>query len=236
MITASEVISSANEICSEQKNTGIESFLDRVTFGDCVKLMRHMPDGCVDLIATDPPYVARYCDRGGRRIFNDDNERWIYPAFLEAFRVLKNDAYCLSFYGWHKADKFLAAWRECGFRSVGHFTWVKTYSSSIGFTKMWHESAYLLVKGNPAMPVNPPADVLPWKYTGNKLHPTQKPVSALTPIIDAYSQKGDIVLDPFAGSGTTGIAARAHGRRFVLFEKDELYFSKAKARLEIGED
>lgn len=206
-------------------------YLNRATLGDCVELMRNLPDGCVDLIVTDPPYVANFHDRSGRHIINDDNANWIYPAFYEAYRVLKNDAFCVSFYGWHKADKFLSAWRDCAFYPVGHFTWVKTYNSSVGFTKGWHECAYLLIKGRPAKPANPPADVLPWKYSGNKLHPTQKPVSALRPLIEAYSQRYDIVLDPFGGSGSTAIAARQCSRRFMLFEKDAQYFEAAKARL-----
>lgn len=206
-------------------------FSDRIILGDCIRELRQMPDEAADLIVTDPPYVAHYQDRGGRRIFNDDNSKWLFPAFFEAFRVLKNDSFCFSFYGWNKAEKFLSAWKECGFRPVGHFACVKSYASNIGFTKMEHEAAYLLVKGNPAKPLNPPPDVLPWVYTGNKFHPTQKPLSALVPIIKAYSSPGALVLDPFGGSGSTAIAARRCGRKFVVFEKDESYFNAAVSRL-----
>lgn len=205
--------------------------LNRIIHADCVTGMRALPDASIDLILTDPPYVVRYRDRTGRAIPNDDNDRWIFPAFYEAHRVLKPDSFCISFYGWNKVDRFLSVWRDCGFTPVGHFTWVKPYASSIGFTQMRHESAYLLAKGRPAKPANPPGDVLSWKYSGNKLHPTQKPVSALTPLIEAYTQKNDIVLDPFAGSGTTGVAARACGRNFILFEKDGEYFQNAAERL-----
>jgi adenine-specific DNA-methyltransferase len=203
MCAASEIVSLVDTYTGEHATADMRPFLDRVILGDCVKMMRNLPDGCADLILTDPPYVANYRDRDGRKILNDDNTKWIYPAFFEAYRVLKDDAFCISFYGWHKADVFLSAWRASGFRPVGHFTWVKTYASSVGFTKMWHECAYLLVKGQPGKPANPPPDVLPWKYSGNKFHPTQKPVSALTPLINAYSKEGDIVLDPFGGSGST---------------------------------
>jgi site-specific DNA-methyltransferase (adenine-specific) len=146
---------------------------------------------------------VNYRERGGRRIINDDNAAWIYPAFSQVHRLLKDNSFCISFYGWNQVDKFLVAWRECGFKPLGHFVWVKTYSSSVGYSKMWHECAYLLVKGRPARPVNPPPDVLTWgKYSGNKLHQTQKPVSALVPILQAYSKQGDVVLDPFGGSAT----------------------------------
>jgi adenine-specific DNA-methyltransferase len=131
-----EIISAVNQDFEEQSNGGVLPYIDRITFGDCAKLMRNLPDGCADLIVTDPPYIANYRDRGGRRIINDDNTRWIYPTFFEAYRVLKENAFCFSFYGWSKADRFLAAWRECGFRPVGHFTCLKGNSSSLGFTKM----------------------------------------------------------------------------------------------------
>lgn len=206
-------------------------FLNTVAHGDCIQLLRQLPDASIDLALTDPPYLVRYRDRSGRTIINDDNGRWIFPAFYELHRVLKPNSFCVAFYGWNKIDRFMAAWRESGFTPVGHFTWVKPYASSKGFTEMRHENAFLLAKGRPLKPVTPPPDVLPWEYTGNALHPTQKPVSALTPLIKAYSQPDGIVLDPFAGSGTTGIAARNAGRQFILFEKDARYFAAAQTRL-----
>jgi adenine-specific DNA-methyltransferase len=205
--------------------------LDKITLGDCQTVLRALPDACADMVLTDPPYVTRYLDRAGRRVPNDDNTRWMYPAFSEIYRVLKPDSYAVSFYGWGKAERFLSVWRECGFRPVGHFVWVKRYASCVRCTQMKHEQAYLLAKGNPPTPKNPPADVLAWHYTGNRLHPTQKPVASLTPLIEAFTRLGDVILDPFAGSGTTGVAARQCRRRFLLIEKDADYFRAAKNRL-----
>jgi site-specific DNA-methyltransferase (adenine-specific) len=202
-----------------------------ITQGDCQQVLRRLPDACIDFVLTDPPYLVRYKDRSGRQVVSDDNTRWMYPAFSELYRVLKPDSYAVSFYGWNKADRFLEVWRECGFRPVGHFVWVKRYASCVRHTQTKHEQAYLLAKGNPLPPKAPPADVLTWHYTGNRLHPTQKPVTSLTPLIEAFSRPGNIVLDPFAGSGTTGIAARQSGRRFLLIEKDTVYFKAACDRL-----
>jgi len=209
----------------------IEPYVNRIVHGDSIEWMRRLPDQCVDLIVTDPPYVTNYREKAGRKIQNDNNSEWIEPAFFEAHRLLKNDAFCVSFYGFAHADKFVSVWRACGFRLMGHFTFLKSYSSSVGYSKMSHECAYLLVKGKPKRPHSPPADVLPWKYTGNKIHPTQKPVSALIPLIDAYSKPGDIVLDPFGGSGSTAVAAKNRGRRFVLFEIEERFANLARARV-----
>lgn len=92
----------------------ISEFLNRVVPGDCVSVMRDIPARSVDLVVTDPPYIARYRDRAGRTVANDDNADWLRPAFAEVARVLKDNRFCVSFYGWHQADRFLAAWRAAG--------------------------------------------------------------------------------------------------------------------------
>ena len=84
-----------------------------------------MPAESVDFILTDPPYLARYVSRDGRRVENDDDDAWLCPAFAAAARVLKPGRFCVSFYGWHRVDAFMAAWRAAGLRPVGHFVFVK---------------------------------------------------------------------------------------------------------------
>lgn len=89
-----------------------------------------------------------------------------------------------------------------------------------------------MAKGRAQPPACPIADVIPWKtYSGNRLHPTQKPVDILTPLITAFSSPGDLVLDPFAGSGSTLVAARKAGRNFTGIELDPDHFRTAAQRL-----
>ncbi len=73
--------------------------------------------------------------------------------------------------------------------------------------------------------------MLPWSYSGNKLHPTQKPIAAIDPLIAAFSKPGDIVLDPFLGSGTTGRSAQRLGKSFLGIELDPKYYRIAAERL-----
>lgn len=207
--------------------------LNTVALGNCIELMRQMPSRSVDFILTDPPYITRYLDRSGRSIINDDNADWLRPSFEQAYRVLKCNSFCISFYGWSKADLFLTAWRNAGFRIAGHLVFRKTYASSAKFLKYEHEQAYLLVKGQPELPAFPLGDVIDWpRSTGNRLHPTQKPVEVLKPLIRAFSSRGDLVLDPFCGSGSTLIAARDLGRKYVGFELDAKHHNSALARLD----
>ena len=69
--------------------------------GDCTQVMRSFERASVDFILTDPPYVTRYRGRDGRTVANDDNARWIRPAFNQMHRVLKPGGLCVSFYGWN---------------------------------------------------------------------------------------------------------------------------------------
>jgi DNA modification methylase len=202
-----------------------------ILHGDCIDRMRSLPGNSVDFILTDPPYLVRYQDREGRSIRNDSNADWLKPAFAEAYRVLKQDRFMVAFYSWTQVDKFLDAWRGAGFRVVGHLVFRKQYASKARFLKYQHEQAYLLAKGNPALPENPIADIIDMPYSGNKLHPTQKPVAALKPLIDAFTQEGDLVLDPFCGSGSTLLAAKILRRRYLGIELDAQYHAAATRRL-----
>jgi site-specific DNA-methyltransferase (adenine-specific) len=206
--------------------------LNTVLHGDCVEIMRRMQPGSVDFVITDPPYITHYRDRSGRSVANDDNRRWLKPAFAEMHRLLKAAAFCVSFYGWNKADLFIDAWRSAGFRIGGHLVFRKRYPSSTRFLRYQHEQAYLLVKGEPAAPPQPIPDVIEFPYTGNKLHPTQKPLAALKPLIQAFCPPQGTVLDPFAGSGSALVAARQLGRQCLGIELDEHHYRTATARLQ----
>jgi adenine-specific DNA-methyltransferase len=209
----------------------IDKFVNRILLGDCVQVMGQMPEASVDLIATDPPYLVGYADRSGRRVENDDRDDWLMPAFAQMYRVLKPDRFCVSFYGWNRVDRFFAAWKGAGFRPVGHLVFVKRYHSNERFVAYAHESAYLLAKGEPIKPHIMLRDVLEWRYTGNERHPTEKPVMAMMPMVDAFSKPGDLVLDPFVGSGTTAVAAKKLGRRYIGVDIEPVYAQQAQERV-----
>src|SRR5258706_10836113 len=199
--------------------------------GDCTQVLQTIAAGTVDLVLTDPPYGVRYRDRRGRSIKNDDDLAPVLAAFPEPYRVLKPDSFCVSFYGWNRVDQFFAAWSGAGFRPVGHLVWHKSYATSRYYTAAHHEQAYVLAKGNPPKLAEPIADVRPWEYTGNRVHPTEKAVNILKPVIRAFSKPGDLVLDPFSGSGSTSVAAAFTGRRDLGIELEPTYCELARKRL-----
>ena len=207
------------------------SFTNQILHGDCIEVMRQMPADCVDFILTDPPYLVNYRDRTGRTIQNDADESWLKPTMAEAYRVLKQDRVAVMFYGWTKIDAFFEAWRSAGFQPVGHIVFRKSYSSKSRFLRYQHEQAFLLAKGRPPLPKQPLGDVMEMSYSGNKLHPSQKPIPALVPLIRSFTLQGETILDPFAGSGSTCAAAALTGRKYIGMEIDDASFQHATDRL-----
>ncbi len=207
-------------------------FTNQILHGDCIQVMRQMPANSVDFILTDPPYLVNYRDRDGRSIRNDTDDTWLKPAMAEAYRVLKQDRVAVMFYGWTKVDAFFEAWRGAGFKPVGHIVFRKGYSSKSRFLRYQHEQAFLLAKGRPPLPKQPLGDVMEMPYSGNKLHPTQKPVAALAQLIRCFTLSNELVLDPFAGSGSTCAAALLANRKYLGVELDAEYHRIANERLQ----
>ncbi len=191
---------------------------NEIVQGNCLQVLKTLPSESVDLVVTDPPYFVRYRDRLGRTIANDSDPASVLGAFDEVYRVLRSSTYCVSFYGWNSISAFFNAWTHAGFRAVGHIVWHKGYASRTGVLNARHEQAYVLAKGRPANPARPLDDVLPWEYSGNRLHPTEKAVSILQPLIRSFSRPDALVLDPFSGSGSTAVAAALCGRRYLGIE------------------
>ncbi|EBI8251085.1 DNA methylase [Salmonella enterica subsp. enterica serovar Bredeney] len=141
--------------------------MSRLILGNCVDIMSGFPDRAVDFILTDPPYLVGFRDRSGRSIAGDRTDEWLQPACNQMYRVLKKDALLVSFYGWNRVDRFMAAWKSAGFSVVGHLVFTKNYSSKSAYVGYRHECAYVLAKGRPALPQNPLPDVLGWKFAGS---------------------------------------------------------------------
>ena len=184
--------------------------MSRFVLGNCIDVMARIPDNAIDFILTDPPYLVGFRDRSGRTIAGDKTDEWLQPACNEMYRVLKKDALMVSFYGWNRVDRFMAAWKNAGFSVVGHLVFTKNYTSKAAYVGYRHECAYILAKGRPRLPQNPLPDVLGWKYSGNRHHPTEKPVTSLQPLIALQSGRryiGIELLEQYHRAGQQRLAA-----------------------------
>ncbi|EFH8552551.1 fertility inhibition protein FinO [Escherichia coli] len=107
--------------------------MSRFVLGNCIDVMTRIPDNAIDFILTDPPYLVGFRDRSGRTIAGDKTDEWLQPACNEMYRVLKKDALMVSFYGWNRVDRFMAAWKNAGFSVVGHLVFTKNYTSKAAY-------------------------------------------------------------------------------------------------------
>ncbi|EHR9484269.1 DNA methylase, partial [Escherichia coli] len=107
--------------------------MSRFVLGNCIDVMARIPDNAIDFILTDPPYLVGFRDRSGRTIAGDVNDDWLQPASNEMYRVLKKDALMVSFYGWHRIDRFMAVWIRAGFSVAGHLVFTKNYTSKSAY-------------------------------------------------------------------------------------------------------
>lgn len=221
--------------------TGVQPYYEDdgvvIYHGDCRAVLPTLSAESVNFLLTDPPYLVGYRGRwdGERRtIVGDDEPSWVVPAFKEVWRVLKADSFAVSFYSWSHADVFVGVFKLIGFRVVSHLAFVKNVWGLGRYTRGQHETAYLLAKGRPAMPRRGISDVIEWEREQDAVHPTQKPVGALYPLISVYAPSDGVVLDPFMGSGSTLRAAKDFGLHAIGIEIEERYCRYAASRMRQG--
>lgn len=203
--------------------------------GDCFEAMVGLPDDCADMVLTDVPYNEVNRSSGGLRNLHKgtaDSARFDMEELVASIvRLVRGSAYV--FCGIEQVSALRA-----GFVSRGLTTrlglWEKTNPSPMNGEKFWLSSVECCVFARKAKATfNERCKSSVWRFSSmrSKIHPTQKPLPLWEYLIKASSNEGDTVLDPFAGSGTTAIAAENTGRRWVCIEKDENYAAAAIARI-----
>ena len=204
--------------------------LNRIYNMDCLEGMRQIEDKSIDLVITDPPYgIGDKLAIGGCKVPNRMQElylesQWndIKPTkeyFGEMFRISKNQIICggnyfdlpptRGFIVWDKV-KFASNYSQCEYiwTSFDCISRIFKFCSNGGF-------------------VIAPED--------EKIHPTQKPIKLFEWIIKNYAKEGDIICDPFFGSGSCLVAAVRLGHPIIGVEKERTYFTKGKARIEAAQ-
>ena len=206
--------------------------------GDCLEVMKDIPDGSVDLVLTDPPYGMDFQSHFRKEMYskigNDKVLDWLESYVDECFRILKDDTAVYFFCSWHNVDVFKQA-IEKKFKVKNILIWEKN-NTSMGDLKGSYAPKYEMVifahKGRKLLNGFRYADVIKANRTGNKLHPTEKPVDLLELFIKNSSDENAVVFDGFMGSGSTGVACVNTNRNFIGIELDENYFNIAKERIE----
>lgn len=218
---------------------GMNELIGKIHLGDCMEVLRGLPDKCVDLLLTDPPYgtggdydtALRYGGRWGKykdgtalsrangRDLGDKVQKKIHDwdtapsaeVFAELFRVSREQIIWGGNYFSLPPTRCFNVWRKL--------------TISEGFTMAMCEYAWCSFNRNAKW----------WEFAPQdpeRFHPTQKPLALIARQIEEYTEPGALILDPFSGSGTTAVAAHMLGRRFICIEKDEDYWRASVERLD----
>lgn len=215
--------------------------------GDCLELMKDIPAESVDLVATDCPYriVSGGCTNKGKGngIFQKENasngklfthnEIKFSDWLPEVYRILKFNTHCYIFCNGRNLMNLQKQAENAGFSYQNTLVWDKGNVTPNRYYMIGCEFILMLKKGKSRTINNAGcSNVLRVKNkVGKKYHPTEKPVELMRVLIENSTQPGDLVVDPFMGSGSTGIACVNTGRRFIGFELDKKYFEIAEKRI-----
>jgi len=208
-----------------------------VVCGDCLEVMADMPDGCVDAVVTDPPYDEK-THEGARYGFRETSSKIPFAPLADVARPLEAMlrlsrgwvvAFCsLEMYGDYKRAAG-NRWVRAGFwrrpNAVPQFMGDRPGQPGEGIA-ICHAGVLKRLNGHGRHAF--------WTANieqQNRLHPTEKPLSLMLELVTDFTSENHVILDPFCGSGTTCVAAKKLGRRYIGIEIDPKYARIAEARL-----
>lgn len=211
-----------------------EDYINRVIHGDCLEVMRGMPDGCVDAVVTDPPYAVPTVIAQGRAVHRNVGDLSIVETamrvyFDEVSRIIRPEG---RLFVCCDSTSYVVMFRTLYSRwATSLIVWDK---GRIGMGREFRKSHELVVYGwRPSTPVfsdgKGRADVIRVDPVGDdRTHPAEKPVELIRQLCQIIN---GVIIDPFCGSGTTLVAAKMLGRRYIGIEIEKKYCDIAEERL-----
>ena len=233
-------------------------YIDRIICGDCLTVMKIMPDKCLDLVVTSPPYNLKNSTgngmkdgRGGKwagaalvngytnhddNMPHDEYTKWQRDCLSEMFRLIKEDGAIFYNHKWRVQNGLLQDRQDIvdGFPVRQIIIWRRKggINFNSGYFLPTYEVIYLIAK--PEFKLVPKAnafgDVWEFKQEMKNDHPAPFPVELIDLII--HSTYAKIILDPFMGSGTTAIAALMNNRNYIGIELSPDYCTMANERID----
>ncbi len=250
----------------------IESLETNVVIqGDCIEILKTIPDKSIDLIFADPPYNLQLKGDLWRpnntkvAAVNDDWDKYdnftAYDSFTvkwltECRRALKDNGAIWVIGSYHNIFRVGKIIQDLDYWILNDILWIKTNPMANFKGTRFNNSHETLIWASKSEKSKPTFNykimkthnedkqmrsdwLIPIcsgkeraKLNGEKAHSTQKPLALLRRIINATSNPGDIILDPFLGSGTTAVAAKELGRSYIGIERDNKYIKVAEKRLD----
>ena len=219
--------------------------------GNCLDTLKNIPNESIDLIVTDPPYPTTSRGNAGNSggmlqkdinkkgkvfTYNNINCKEYAPEF---YRLLKDGSHCYVMTNHINLIDMLNTFTDVGFHFIKSLIWNKGNKIMGQYYMSQYEYILFFRKGKGKKINNcGTSDILsiPNKKTkdkdGKNIHDTEKPIELMEVLVNNSSQENELVLDPFMGVGSTGLACIKNNRNFIGIEIDENYFNIAKSRLE----
>lgn len=215
--------------------------------GDCLEVMERLPAQSVDCVITDPPYGMAYQSnwRVATRQFSAIQQdaafdaEWTVAWMRACHRLLRPDTHFYAFCSDHHLGEFRTAAGAAGFNVKRTLVWIKdAWTSGDLEGDYGHQTEFIIFgqKGRRALNGARVGNVIEARRVPPQhiRHPTEKPVRVLRPLVQHSTALGEVILDPFAGSGSTGVVAREEGRGYLLIEAEAEYLEIAESRLAQG--
>ena len=224
--------------------------IDKIFNQDCIDGMKIIPDESIDLIVTDPPYRLTARGNSGTmsgywtnditkkgKVFEENNVE-IEDYLGEFYRILKDTSHCYIMCNNLNLPHFFEVISKSKFNFVKLLVWDKCTKICGKYYMGQVEHIFLLRKGGDK-PINDcgTSDLLSFSnkkdkaYNGVNIHDSQKPIGLFQTMIENSSKEGEIILDPFMGSGTCAIACMRSNRHYIGFELDKKYFDLTNERI-----
>jgi site-specific DNA-methyltransferase (adenine-specific) len=213
--------------------------------GDCLDVMRGIPDGSVDAIITDPPYGMNYqsawrTDSSARKPKIANDQRPFIWWLNDAYRCTREGGSLVCFCEWRHQEVFRTAIATAGFTLKSQVIWDREWHGMGDLKASFapqHDVIWFAVKGSFSFPGKRPRSVVRCKRIAAEelVHPTEKPVDLMRQLVVAVTSPGGTVCDPFAGSCSTGAAAVLEGRKFIGVEREASYCEIATGRIAAAE-
>lgn len=208
--------------------------------GDCLEILPTLIVSNVNAVVTDPPYGINTKSDGQGKLnpwADRINAAFWYREWLDLCRQKISNKGCIwSFLNWRSLVTFQKASDDLNFPIESLLVWDKCWIGPGGLRGLRpsYEMVALWVGDNFAISDRNIPDIRRSKWSSIKPngHPAEKPLDLVKWLIEISTKSGDLILDPFMGSGTTGVACVQTGRNFIGIEIDEHYFNVARRRIE----
>lgn len=212
--------------------------------GDCLEVLPTLELRSVDAVLTDPPYmigaisIGNAAAKAGTWADMENSAFWFAAWFSECAKRLKETGYLVTFGNWRSIPVLLCAFSKAKISPASCMVWDKEWIGPAGPAQLRPRYEIAILAGMPKAKIHDRtvSDVYACKWMAGKMkttdHPAEKPVALMEHLAKHTTPSGGLIVDPFMGSGTTGVAANATGRRFIGIERDRAHFETACHRIE----